>query len=287
MELREIYDFGELQIITEKAKLPKYALAKLMYSFARADSQNSNKRTYPESILVREINKKTEELRKRKIAGTLDHPFMGTTKLEKVAHVLNSVSYDRLTKLASAESFVLDTSKGRDFMVMLEAELKMGASMRGWGNVSPSGVIQPDYQFGTVDFVLHPSFGSDATIDQANIIESANSIFDEKDNKDLMFGLTEKYVDAMIESIYGMQIDEGSFEGSLEDFKKKKGNLVRAEILVAHKHFETVEEALTHLGAEEEIKKISSAPVQKKVTQATCIMKQKWQALTQKFMPTN
>ena len=66
-KLREIYDFGQLNIITEKNKLPKYALAKLNYSFARADSENSNKRTYPESILSREISRKSEELKKGKI----------------------------------------------------------------------------------------------------------------------------------------------------------------------------------------------------------------------------
>jgi hypothetical protein len=181
-EIREIFDFGELEIITEKTKLPKYALAKLSYSFARADSQNSNHRTYPESILSREINRKSEELRKGKIAGQLEHPLSGITKLDKVAHILSSVQYDRNTKLASAESFILDTSKGRDFMVLLDAELKMGVSMRGFGNVF-DGRVQSDYKFDTVDFVLHPSFGSDATIDQSNIIESASNLFDEKEIK--------------------------------------------------------------------------------------------------------
>ena len=179
-KLREIYDFGKLGIITEKSKLPKYALAKLSYSFARADTRNSNKRTYSESILSREINRKSEELRKGKIAGMLNHPISGITELDKVAHVLTDVSYDRNTKLAAAESFVLDTSKGRDFMVMLEAELKMGCSMRGFGNVL-DGKVQSDYKFDTLDFVLHPSFGSDAAIDKSNIIESANNIFDEKE----------------------------------------------------------------------------------------------------------
>ena len=127
-ELREIYDFGQLNIITEKNKLPKYALAKLNYSFARADSENSNKRTYPESILSREISRKSEELKKGKIAGQLDHPLSGITKLDKVAHVLSAVSYDRNTKLAAAESFILNTTKGKDYMVMLDAELKMGVS---------------------------------------------------------------------------------------------------------------------------------------------------------------
>lgn len=43
-ELREIFDFGHMKVITEKSKLPKYALAKLSYSFAKADTKNSNHR---------------------------------------------------------------------------------------------------------------------------------------------------------------------------------------------------------------------------------------------------
>ena len=274
-EIREIYDFGELQIITEKSKLPKYALAKLAYSFARADSRNLNHRTYPEDILSREINKKSEELRTQKIAGQLEHPLSGITRLDKVAHVLNAIWYDKNTKLAGAESFVLDTSKGKDFMTLLDSGLKMGASMRGFGNVL-DGKIQSDYKFDTVDFILRPSFGSDATIDQSNIIESANSIFDEKDDKeknmkDKMMGISEDYVESMLESIYRTQVDEEYFIGSFEDFRKKKEALIRAEILVSHKFFEETEQALEHLGEFEEAKRISSAPVpfvQRKVTPA-------------------
>jgi len=222
-ELREIYDFGQLNIITEKGKLPKFALAKLSYTFARADAKNFNHRTYSEEILSREINRKSKELKRGKIAGQLEHPLSGITRLDKVAHVLNSVSYDRNTKLAAAESFILDTSKGRDFMVMLEAELKMGVSMRGFGNVI-NGKVQSDWKLDTCDFVLHPSFGSDAMIDQSNIIESANNIFDEN------------------------------------------GSVVKAAILVAEGKCEDTETALEHLSKFGTIKKISPAPIRKKIT---------------------
>ena len=83
-----------------------------------------------------------------------------------------------------------------------------------------------------------------------------------------MMGLSEDYIQSMIESVYGLHIDEEIFSGSLEDFKKEKETRIRAEILVAHKYFEIIEEALKHLGAEDEIKKISSPPVQRKVTPA-------------------
>lgn len=269
MELREIFDFGKLGVITEKAKLPKYALAKLSYSFARADVKNANYRTYSEDILSREIGKKSEQLRKGKIAGQLEHPLSGVTRLDKVAHILSDVSYDRNTKLASAESYILDTSKGRDFMVMLDAELAMGCSMRGFGNVK-NGYVQSDWKFDTVDFVLHPSFGSDATIDQSNIIESANNIFDETENKGKnmnkeMMGLSQEYVDELMESCYEIYQKEENFKGSFAEFEKENGNAIRASILVEEGKCADVEQALKYLGAKEEI--ISTVPI-KRVTPA-------------------
>jgi len=270
-KLREIYDFGKLGIITERSKLPKYALAKLSYSFARADAENANKRTYSESILSREINRKSEELRKGKIAGMLNHPISGITELDKVAHVLTNVSYDRTTKLASAESFVLDTSKGRDFMVMVEAELAMGVSMRGFGNVK-NGQVQSDWRLDTCDFVLHPSFTSDAMIDKSNIIESANNIFDEKGNKGgnmdkEMCGLSAEYITEMMQDCYKIYVKEENFKGSLEDFERELGVTLKAEILVAEGKCKDTESALNHLSKFGEVKRIPTIP-RKKITPA-------------------
>lgn len=259
MELREIFDFGKLGVITEKAKLPKYALAKLNYNFARADMENDNFRTYSESILSREIGRKSEELRTQKIPGMLNHPISGITELDKIAHVLTGVSYDRKTKLASAESYILDTSKGRDFMVMMDSEIKMGCSMRGWGNVK-NGYVQSDWKFGTVDFVLRPSF-SDAVITKSNIIESANNIFDEKgnnkgENMKNMMGLSEDYVQRMLKDCYEIYVKDDGFKGTFADFNKHFGNAYLAEILVQEGKCKTTEEALKHLrdkGIEERI----------------------------------
>ncbi|MCK4815578.1 hypothetical protein KA005_07405, partial [bacterium] len=147
---------------------------------------------------------------------------------------------------------------------------KMGCSMRGFGNVK-NGRIQSDYKFDTVDFVLHPSFGSDAMIDQSNIIESANNIFDEKGNKgddmnDEMMGLSGTYIKEMMEDVYNIYVGEGTFKGSLEDFKKENGSVVKAAILVAEGKCEDTETALEHLSKFGTIKKISPAPIRKKIT---------------------
>ena len=113
-EIRELYDFGKPGIITEKSQLPKFALAKLSFVFARSDFKNLNRRIYPESLLAREVKRKSEELQKTKIAGMLDHPISGSTQLSKSVHAISAMDYDRHTKLASAESYILDTQSGKE-----------------------------------------------------------------------------------------------------------------------------------------------------------------------------
>lgn len=192
-EIRELFNFGKLKIITEKSKLPKYALAKLSFSFAKADSKNLNNRTYPESLLAREINRKNEELRSAKIAGMLDHPPSGTTQLSRSMHAITAMDYDRRTKLASAESYVLDTENGKTFMTLLKSGIKLGASMRGFGNVGVDRRVKDDYKLDTVDFVTSPSFGTDAQIDQSNLIESFNP--ESKTDEERLIAVCEQLVE--------------------------------------------------------------------------------------------
>lgn len=184
-ELQELHNFGGFNcnnLITEKSKLPKFAIAKLRYSFAKSGVKNLNNRIYPEEILMREVNKKNTELATQNIPGMLNHPQDGSTKLDKVSHVISSISYDKNTKVASAESYVLNTTAGRDFMVLLDSKILLGASMRGWGTLNVDREVQSDYKLNTIDFVDRPSFGTNATINQSSIIESAD-MADFKDTK--------------------------------------------------------------------------------------------------------
>lgn len=251
-EIRELFDFGKLEIITEKTKLPKYALAKLSFSFAKADSENLNKRTYPESILAREVNRKNEELQKAKIAGMLDHPFGGETKLAGSMHAISAMDYSRHTKLASAESFVLNTSKGRDFMTLLKSGIKLGASMRGWGNLRADRRVDDDYKLETVDFVANPSFGPDAQIDASNLIESYNPEAVEggkKGGKGIK--IDEKNIELALKIGYDALVNEFGYDKGWEFYKKENLMLTTAEWLLQNyeKKFKNIRAALDYLGS--------------------------------------
>ena len=115
MEIREIFD-SKINLITEKSQLPKWALAGLEYDFMKSGKINLNNRLYTDEEVEREVRKKTKQLEAQKIAGQIDHPPDAHTHLDKAAHILDSVSYDKKTKLASAKSYILDTSGGRNFL---------------------------------------------------------------------------------------------------------------------------------------------------------------------------
>jgi len=266
MKLREIY-ISDMSLLTEREKLPRYALAKLAYNFARADEKNLNNREYPEKILAREIAKKNEELKTQKISGQLEHPLSGFTELNKAMHLLNAVSYDPSTKLASAESYVLDTTGGANFMTLLDSGLKMGASMRGFGSVGDDGKVSKEYHLEAIDFVLGPSFGSDAEISASNLIESANDLLNDRlhkaelikqSHRKVVFEAGDKNalrVEKMLEYSYSKDVDAGRFAGSLEDYRKEHEIYIEAAILQVEEDL-TLEEALEKLGAVETLKKL-------------------------------
>lgn len=256
-ELREIFD-STITLITEKSALPTWAIGALSYDFAKAGKLNLNGRVYPEEILSREIKRKNEELKKQKISGQLDHPNSISTRLDKAMHILDSLNYDPATKKASAKSYILDTSGGNSFLTLLKSGLKLGASMRGSGTVT-DGRIQDDYVLHTIDFVEKPSFGTDAQLSAANLIESANDLLTEKiPTPKRPEGSSEKFIQMIMESCYDRDALQGTFVGSFEDWKREKEPFYRATIAVQDGLYESVEQALEAAGHHSEARKVST-----------------------------
>lgn len=268
-KLQEIYacKFG---LITEKQRLPKYAVGKLLYNFAKADEQNLNYRIYTEKLLTREITKKSEELRSEKIAGQLDHPLEGITRLDKAAHILNSVSYDPKTKLASASSFILDTTGGRNFMTLLDSGVKMGASMRGFGTVATDKKVNDDWNLDSIDFVLKPSFAPEAIITKDNLIESVDSLEREKKEVD------EEFISELQGRVYDQMMSFLPTSQSpvpYDEWLKKNGVAIRATALVEEFHvYDSVEEALIQMGETDTLHKMKGEEKIHTYTAASCFV---------------
>lgn len=276
MKLQELFN-GDVFLLTEKSKLPKYALGKLSYNFAKADEQNSNFRIYPENLMIREIDKKSAELKKEKIAGMLDHPLSGNTQLDSAMHILNSVTYDKKTKLASAESFILNTSGGRNFMTLLDSGIKMGASMRSYGTVGKDKKINPDWNFQSIDFVQNPAFGAHANIDKSNLIESADPLEEKKEAPD------EALIQFVLEGAFDQRQQIGH-EESWEKFLLENEAVIRATVLTKYGLFDSVEEALLDAGQEKILRKMKGEEKVKHYTNADCYIEARLMGISPDLM---
>lgn len=263
MKLREIEDYG-LKILNEKAKdgsMTVYA------KFGEAEKRNQNFRIYPLEILSREVDRVQAKIASGQFLGQADHGDSPATFLKNVSHVVTGLEMKGNEGYATIK--ILNTDAGKNCQEIIRGKGRIGISTRSVGTVdAKTGRIQSDLRLLALDLVSNPSV-KDATIGKENILEGLN--FEEENTEDKMMGISEDYVESMLESIYRTQVDEEYFIGSFEDFRKKKEALIRAEILVSHKFFEETEQALKHLGEFEEAKRISNAPIphiQRKVTPA-------------------
>jgi len=75
-------------------------------------------------------------------------------------------------KVAWAEAKILPTTRGKDALTIIKSNVKIGASLRGFGEIDSSGKVKPGLEVRAVDLVVDPSFGADATITQKNVYEA-------------------------------------------------------------------------------------------------------------------
>lgn len=212
MKLQEIYE-SVFELI-EEAKNPNI-LATLKFVGAKADFENSNKRTYPKKILTKAVEDFNDEIRKQNVTGilaNLDHAQGAYPSLNKGSHLITKLWMDG--DLMRGEAKVLNTSRGRDVMTILKSGIKPGISIKGHGNLSKDGVIKDDgtYKLFSADIVSKPSFGDVTKISSANLFESVNSMIKEKEEKfDIGIEEFNALVDSMIEHEFLISFPDANF----------------------------------------------------------------------------
>jgi len=123
--------------------------------FMQADLKNRNGRNYP----LTEINAAVETAKQRimesnGIMGELDHPQSLQINLDRVSHVITKLWMENSNAYGKAK--LLDTPMGNIARELIKANVKLGVSSRGAGNVNESGGVT-QFQFVTVDIVAQPS----------------------------------------------------------------------------------------------------------------------------------
>lgn len=132
--------------------------------FGRCNVPTQNGRIYPEEIMEREIRRLDESLSSRRVLGELDHPSDGKTSLKRVSHVITSLSIKDGIVIGEAE--ILNTPEGKTLKALIEANVQVGVSSRGYGSTAPARgqqegeEVQEDFVLKTYDFVADPAMKS-------------------------------------------------------------------------------------------------------------------------------
>ena len=131
----------------------------------RAESKNQNGRIYPREVLVREVQKYSEQqVTERRALGELDHPDSSVVNLNNASHNVLDMNWDGDDLLGTVE--VLSTPAGNILKELFRSGIKLGISSRGLGSVEPVNEadgedgtveVQPDFELIAFDFVSNPS----------------------------------------------------------------------------------------------------------------------------------
>jgi hypothetical protein len=118
---------------------------------------NENKRVYPVTEInnaVLTINKKINE--GYSVLGEADHPEGLNINLDRVSHMITKMWMDGPNGYGTMK--IIPTPMGQIIDTMIKADVKLGVSSRGSGNVSNDGSnTVSDFEIITVDIVAQPS----------------------------------------------------------------------------------------------------------------------------------
>lgn len=162
-------------VLAELVETPKDErfLANAKIRWGKSDEWNKNKRFYSDLVATPAITAFNNESQKGVgIVGQLDHPMgTGNTLLSNASHLITKVWKDD-QKVWWAETKIMNTSRGKDLLAVLKTGTKIGASLRGIGEVDKDGKVKAGLKISAIDFVSSPSFGASATVDQSSVFES-------------------------------------------------------------------------------------------------------------------
>jgi len=129
--------------------------------FMQGGIPNRNKRCYPMETLSREVNRYLKEnVEKSRAYGELGHPAGPTINLERVSHMIKSLTREGNDYIGKAK--VMDTPYGQIVKNLIDEGACLGVSSRGVGSLKSTneGIneVQEDFMLATpADIVADPS----------------------------------------------------------------------------------------------------------------------------------
>ena len=123
--------------------------------FIQGGVRNFNERVYPVREISKAVDRVTEILSKgESVLGECDHPEELTINLDRVSHLITQMWMEGPNGMGKLK--ILPTPKGNIIRTLIEADVKLGVSSRGVGNVDDRGEVS-GFEIITVDIVARPS----------------------------------------------------------------------------------------------------------------------------------
>jgi len=159
-EFYELCDGGVCQdLLTESEKrFVKEGGMILSGPMQKCNTENGNKRVYPEGVLKREVGRYKQIVDDNRALGELDHPDSSIINLANVSHMVTDIWMDDMTVMGKCK--VLDTPAGQILRSLVDAGVKIGISSRGMGSVREQmgqTIVEDDFQLICFDIVSEPS----------------------------------------------------------------------------------------------------------------------------------
>ena len=159
MKLISEFAENDIEFITEQDKKTGKKGYKIRGIFAQAEKKNRNGRIYPMPIIEKAVNKyDTEQVKRGRAVGELNHPEGPTVNLDKVSHKINKLEFQGNDVVGEAS--ILETPMGQVVKGLLDGGVTFGVSTRGMGSLSQRNdamVVNDDYILNAVDIVQDPS----------------------------------------------------------------------------------------------------------------------------------
>ena len=128
--------------------------------FMQADVKNRNGRVYPMEILQKEVTKYNKNfIQEKRAFGELGHPDGPTVNLERVSHMITSLTPDGKNFVGEAK--IMSTPMGEIVKNLMNEGAKLGVSSRGMGSLDQkngANYVRDDFYLATAaDIVADPS----------------------------------------------------------------------------------------------------------------------------------
>tara|TARA_B100001996_G_scaffold179118_1_gene136757 strand:- start:583 stop:1239 length:657 start_codon:yes stop_codon:yes gene_type:complete len=149
----------EVQYITEAAEGGNKNY-KIKGIFLQADIKNRNGRVYPMEVLEKEVGKYNKNfIQQNRAFGELGHPDGPTVNLERVSHMITSLTPDGKNFIGEAK--IMETPMGKIVKNLMDEGAKLGVSSRGMGSLNQkngANYVRDDFYLATAaDIVADPS----------------------------------------------------------------------------------------------------------------------------------